>query len=539
MDHLGIRGKLFLVSGIGSALVLLAVLAGYAVSWKSIHSFETHIQVDAAQERAVRILQVDFKKQVQEWKDTLLRGSDPDSLDKYWTNFQKEEAQVHEHGLTLANQLEPGPARDKVEAFIKAHGVMGIAYRQGFQAFKDGGFDSKAGDAAVKGMDREPTELLTAAAEMIVRQTDQSASEAAAFARQGLMGSLAGLVVALALAFMVYAWLIRRYILDPTHRLRDDLSRLAKGDFTVPVVCSSRDEMGELSTNAERVRESLRDMVADIHQFVMGLSSQSELVTVSAQRITESSALQNEAAGIAAEAMTRMTGHIHQMGEQADQARGLATESARQSAEGKERANSLSSEMGGMEDTFRAIEIAISSLIGSTQSVSQMTNQVKDIADQTNLLALNAAIEAARAGEQGRGFAVVADEVRKLAEKSGRYAGEIETAMTTLAEHSAVVETAIVKGKDSLEGSRQLLGQVNAALSSARNVTVETSESVNQISEIAGDLKTLNEGVASGVEDIARMSQDNSRETEQATQAIQQLHDLADRLKEQVSRFRT
>lgn len=539
MGHLGIRGKLFLVSGIGSALVSLAILAGYAVSWKSIHAFETHIQVDAEQERAVRILQVDFKKQVQEWKDTLLRGSDPDSLDKYWANFQKEEALVHEHGLVLARQLEPGPARDKVDAFVKAHGAMGVAYRQGFQAFRDSGFDSRVGDAAVKGMDREPTELLTAAAEMIVSQTDQSAREVAAFARTGLTGSLAGLAAAFVLAFVVYAWLIRRHILDPTHRLRDGLSRLAKGDFTVPVAYSSRDEIGELSANAERVRDSLKDMVTDIHQFVMGLSSQSGLVTVSAQRITEASGLQNEAAGIAAEVMSRMTGHIHQMGEQADQARELAMESARQSTEGETRANSLSSEMGGMEETFFEIEKAISSLIGSTQSVSQMTVQVKDIADQTNLLALNAAIEAARAGEQGRGFAVVADEVRKLAEKSGRYAGEIEAAMATLAEHSAVVEMAIVKGKGSLEDSRQLLGQVNMALSSARNVTVETSGSVNQISEIARNLKALNEGVASSVEDIARMSQDNSRETEQATQAIQQLHELTDHLQEQVSRFRT
>ena len=103
---------------------------------------------------------VQFKLQVQEWKDTLLRGKQPDKLDKYWQAFQTRERTVDTLAAQLVHQLPPGESRSLVEQFMRAHTAMGEGYRRGFDAFKAAGFEPSAGDAAVAGVDREPAALL-------------------------------------------------------------------------------------------------------------------------------------------------------------------------------------------------------------------------------------------------------------------------------------------------------------------------------------------------------------------------------------------
>ena len=155
--------------------VAAALFAASAAGLFGIHrldgSADTYarvIRVDFSHERQAASMLVEFKTQVQEWKDTLLRGKDPKQLEKYWGAFQEHEGKVQASAKTLVAALPQGEAQALVTKFAAAHSIMGERYRAGFNAFKAAGFESAAGDAAVKGMDREPAQLLNEVAKQIV-----------------------------------------------------------------------------------------------------------------------------------------------------------------------------------------------------------------------------------------------------------------------------------------------------------------------------------------------------------------------------------
>lgn len=168
------RNKLMVITGLATVFVVGATLAGFWHAWSSISSFNAITDGAIANERTVLIMTADFKKQVQEWKDTLLRGSDPQKLDKYWGNFVKQEAPVQELGTTLLTRLINPETRQLVEQFLSAHKTMGVAYRTGLDKFKASGFVSHVGDTAVAGIDRAPTQLLEKAAEVMHKLEEHS-----------------------------------------------------------------------------------------------------------------------------------------------------------------------------------------------------------------------------------------------------------------------------------------------------------------------------------------------------------------------------
>ncbi|MBL8491793.1 MAG: methyl-accepting chemotaxis protein, partial [Rhodocyclaceae bacterium] len=191
------------------------------------------------------------------------------------------------------------------------------------------------------------------------------------------------------------------------------------------------------------------------------------------------------------------------------------------------------------ESTVRQIADSVNQFVRSAESITNITREVKDIADQTNLLALNAAIEAARAGEQGRGFAVVADEVRKLAEKSSASASEIDAITRTLADQSEAVQRSIDDGLAHIASSQRSVETVSGVLAAAGSSVTQVGHGLDAIAQATDAQRQVSAQVAGNIEAIAAMARENNSVVEQTATSAQRLENLADNLQNTVGRFRT
>ena len=534
-----IQNQLLFITGFGTTLVLAAALFGFWLSWQSITGFHDTVQQHKANERAILVMESDFKKQVQEWKNILIRGSDSQKLDKYWAGFEKNESKIQQDAAQLLPRLEEnGEARQLVGEFIEQHKKMGEAYRKGLQAFKAANADIKTGDEAVAGIDREPTELLAKAGAAAAHTAAEASDRQAAKGVSGIKLSLGLMAAAVMISFVWFVFLIRKHIVQPANELVVELNRLAGGDFSHPVSVDSQDEMGKVAACAERIRVDLGKVLQDVMTATDHVSQASVTMHQTANQVVQGSRQQSEAAAATSAAVEQMTVSISSVAESADEVHKLSVSSLENTRHGNEKVSELIGEIDQVESAMHDVAASVNEFVRNTALITNMTKQVRDIAEQTNLLALNAAIEAARAGEQGRGFAVVADEVRKLAEKSAQSAGEIDAVTKSLGQQSVVVEKTIERGQQSLQSSLDFVESVAMVLSEANHSVEAATQGVEGITASVREQSSASTEIARNVEKIAQMAEENSSIVNQSSEAAHNLSTLSAELQATVSRFK-
>ena len=239
-----------------------------------------------------------------------------------------------------------------------------------------------------------------------------------------------------------------------------------------------------------------------------------------------------------AAAVEEMTVSIGQVSENAHEARALSRRSGELSEQGAGVIQNAAAEMSQISDSVKESSQIIAALEQQSGEISAIVNVIKEIADQTNLLALNAAIEAARAGEQGRGFAVVADEVRKLAERTSKSTQEIAGMIEKIqgGTHSAFA---------SMEGGVARVSNgvtlANEAAGSITQIKTEAARVVQVVGDISNSLKeqsVASNDIAKNVEKIAQMSEENSAAVQETAKAAQHLEQLATSMQNTIGRFK-
>ncbi len=312
----------------------------------------------------------------------------------------------------------------------------------------------------------------------------------------------------------------------------------ADGNLSARAKVHGQDEIGQAATAFNGLIDGFANIIRQVLANAGTVSSTAAQLSAASLQIARGSQTQSEAAASTAATVEQITVSINSVSGNTENVRKLSEASLQQTQQGNQSVTEMVGEIGHVQETVNLIADSVKEFVDSTRAIAGMTQQVKEIADQTNLLALNAAIEAARAGEQGRGFAVVADEVRKLAEKSAQSANEIDRVTNSLNQKSTDVEATVQAGLRSLQSTQEHIEQVSAILTKAGESVAQSSRGVGEIAVSLGEQGSASAEISRNVEKIAQMSEENYVALESNTQDIVRLEQLAKELQDAVSRFR-
>ena len=354
----------------------------------------------------------------------------------------------------------------------------------------------------------------------------------------------APLAVSILTLSILLAWFIGGRIASPVSRLSSQIGKIADNlDLSQRITLSSQDtafneEAGVMAQAFNTLRDNLHSTLSQVRGNTAQVSTAVTHLSSSSQQVAQRSELQSAAAAAMASAMEEMSANLAEIASNANYVDQASTQSGERSRLGGSIIGRATAEMGAIAETVHSGSVSIEELGKQSHQISAIVQVIRDIADQTNLLALNAAIEAARAGEAGRGFAVVADEVRKLAERTAQSTQQIGNMITGI-QGSATNAVRIME--DTVQRVAAGVNLADQAGTAITQITNSADHVVKGVAEISASLQQ--QGLASRdmsrhVEDIASMTEENSHAAGQTAQAARDLEALAALMRQAVDRFR-
>ena len=312
---------------------------------------------------------------------------------------------------------------------------------------------------------------------------------------------------------------------------------IAAGNLSVAIAVR-RGDTSSLLASLDSMRDKLRAMVSEIQASAHRVSAAAQKVSRAAADVADASTSQSDATGSAAAAVEELTVSIDHLSHNADDAHTFSQQAAELSQKGETVIRGAGTEMAKIAQSVQSSSDIISELEQHSNEISAVVNVIKEIADQTNLLALNAAIEAARAGEQGRGFAVVADEVRKLAERTSTSTQEIAATIDKIQHGTQAAVQSMVSGVDQVKSGTEMAEMAGHSIGEIHSGAARVFAAVNDISTALKEQSAASNDIARSIERIAQMVSANNMASENVAAAAQEMEQLADGLSASVRYFR-
>lgn len=330
----------------------------------------------------------------------------------------------------------------------------------------------------------------------------------------------------------------KKYLSASINKILIEMNKFADGDLTVQLKVDNNDEIGKLFSGFNRLVKNVERVISEVKQAVHATASAANQISSSAEEMATGSEEQSAQTNEVATAIEEMTTTILENTKNASFAADATKESAVKAKEGGKVVHETVEGMNRISEVVTKSAEAIFTLGKNSDKIGEIVQVIDDIADQTNLLALNAAIEAARAGEQGRGFAVVADEVRKLAERTTKATKEIAEMIKQIQSDTSSAIDSMKKGTTEVDSGKLLVNKAGSMLDQIIASSEKATDSVILVAAASEQQSTASEEISKNIVAISNVTQEATIGIQQIAKAAEDLNRLTLNLQDLVAKFK-